>query len=80
MKKLAILCKICEPGRVWKFNVNWVKNIITGQLRPEVITSNVTNNIHPVLVNLFSNDLFLCTKEREDSLKSLITQNNLKTN
>ena len=34
----------------------------------------------PVLVNLFSNYLFLCTKEREDSLKSLVTQNNLKTN
>jgi hypothetical protein len=34
----------------------------------------------PVLVNLFANYLFLCTKEREDSLKSLVTQNNLKTN
>jgi hypothetical protein len=56
---------------------------ITKETKQKLLQHTMSSD-DPVLVSLFSNYLFLCTKEREDpnrkSLKSLVTQNNLKTN
>jgi hypothetical protein len=53
---------------------------ITKETKQNWLLQHTMSSDDPVLVNLFSNYLFLYTKEREDSLKSLVTQNNLKTN
>ncbi|CAB3997693.1 Hypothetical predicted protein [Paramuricea clavata] len=62
---------------------NILKNMfdlkITKETKQKLLQHTMSSD-DPVLVNLFSNYLFLCTKEREDSLKSLVTQNNPKTN
>jgi hypothetical protein len=52
---------------------------ITKETKQKLLQHTMSSD-DPVLVNLFSNYLFICTKEREDSLKSLVTQNNFKTN